>query len=78
MLNQVNNWLIAGGGIKKLTDFLVLLFGVSSLSDLGRSIRFLYRDNGAQFTVLYLKECKRVVEHFCSGEILRNTASTLR
>jgi hypothetical protein len=54
MLNQVNNWLIAGGGIKKLTGFLVLLFGVSSLTDLSRSIRSLYRNNGAEFTVLYL------------------------
>jgi len=75
MLNQVNNWLIAGGGIKKLTDFLVLLFGVSALSDLSRSIRSLYRHNGAQFTVLYLKECKRAVEHFCSGGALTNTIS---
>lgn len=75
MLIQVNNWLIAGGGIKKLTDFLVLLFGVSALSDLGRSIRSLYRHNGAEFTVLYLKECKRVVEHFCSGGALSNTIS---
>jgi hypothetical protein len=75
MLNLVNNWLITGGGIKKLTDFLVLLFGVGALSDLGRSIRSLYRSNGAEFTVLYLKECKRVVEHYCSGEVLNNTIS---
>jgi hypothetical protein len=75
MLNQVNNWLTTGGGIKKLTDFLVLLFGVGALSDLGLSIRSLYRHNGAEFTVLYLKECKRVVEHYCSGEVLNNTIS---
>jgi hypothetical protein len=73
MLNQVNNWLTTGGGIKKLTDFLVLLFGVGALSDLSRSIRSLIRHNGAEFTVLYLKECKRVVEHYCSGETLNNT-----
>jgi hypothetical protein len=75
MLNQVNNWLIAGGGIKKLTSFLVLLFGVGALADLSRSIRSLYRNNGAEFTVLYLKECKRVVEHFCCGGALANTIS---
>lgn len=66
MLRTTNHWLIAGGGLRKLTTFLVLLFGVSSgyaqgLKSLARAIRSLIRHNGNAFAVAYLKECARLV-----------------
>lgn len=69
MLRTTNHWLIAGGGIRKLTKFLVLLFGVSgqratSLVKLSSAVRALIRHNGSTFAVGYLKECQRLVYLF--------------
>lgn len=72
-MQLVNNWLLTGGGIRKITIFLVLLFGVSELKLLGASIRNLIRHNGSEFTVAYLKECVRVVQHYVCGRVLPKT-----
>lgn len=73
MLKQVNNWLLTGGGVRKIAVFLTLLFGVSGTKELALSIRNLHRDCGAAFTVAYLKECVRVVQHFVSGNAVSKT-----
>jgi hypothetical protein len=67
MMHLINNWLLTGGGSRKIAIFLELLFGVSGLRALESSIRNLIRSNGSSFTVTYLKECKRVVEFYCCG-----------
>lgn len=73
MLRTTNHWLIAGGGIRKLTRFLVLLFGVTggystALIRLSSAIRALIRNNGTTFTVGYLKECQRLVFLHVAGK----------
>lgn len=55
---------------------LSLLFGVGptlrqDLTSMSTKIGALYRANGATFTIAYLKECVRVVQHYVAGVPLR-------
>lgn len=72
MIQAIHTWLTARGGLRQLPKFLGLLFGVGSslradFNQLSRRIELLYRRNGATFTITYLKECVRVVQHYTAG-----------
>jgi hypothetical protein len=59
-----------------LPKLLSLLFGVCSLwrqdyRVLSTKVEQLYRHNGATFTIAYLKECVRVVQHYVAGVHIR-------
>jgi hypothetical protein len=76
MIQAIHTWLTARGGLRQLPKFLSLLFGVGSslradFIQLARKVELLYRRNGATFTIAYLKECVRVVQHYAAGVPLR-------
>jgi hypothetical protein len=75
MIQAIHTWLTARGGLRRLPKFLSLLFGVGShlradFLQLARKVELLHRRNGATFTIAYLKECVRVVQHYAAGDPL--------
>lgn len=76
MIQAIHTWLTARGGLRQLPKLLSLLFGVGSslradFNKLAQRVELLYRRNGATFTIAYLKECVRVVQHYTAGVPLR-------
>lgn len=76
MIRAIHTWLTARGGLRQLPRLLSLLFGVSptirrDLTAMSSKIGDLYLANGATFTIAYLKECVRVVQHYTAGNRVR-------